>query len=95
LKDLASFIRSKDVKPNSRVNGQLRRINNWPALAARAHWNVAELASLCGVSVRTLERDFLKTFGLLPHKWMQKRRLEPATTDLFCFSRNVLFWSLS
>ncbi len=64
------------------MNGPLQRINNWPELAERAHWNVAELADHCRVSVRTLERHFWKTFGLSPHDWMRKVRLEQAVTDL-------------
>jgi AraC-like DNA-binding protein len=43
---------------------------------------VAELADLCGVSMKTLERHFLKTFRLPPHYWLRKVRLDPAATDL-------------
>jgi len=64
------------------MNGRLDMIDHWPKLAALAHWNVAELAELCGVSVKTLERYCLKTFGLPPHQWLCKLRLEQAATDL-------------
>ncbi len=64
------------------MNGRLQRINNWPELAAQAHWNVAELAELCGVSVKTLERHFLNTFGLPPKQRMHRLRVEPVATDL-------------
>jgi AraC family transcriptional regulator len=64
------------------MSGRLATINNWPELAAQAHWNVAELADLCGVSVKTLERHFLNTFGKPPHEWMHELRLEQVATGL-------------
>ena len=64
------------------MNGRLEAINKWSELAAQAHWNVAELAVLCGVSVPRLERHILKTTGVRPHDWMTELRMQQALTDV-------------
>lgn len=53
---------------------------DWGLLAAQAGWSVKKLAKLCNMSVRTLERHFIKTIGKTPKIYLldhrQKRGLE-------------------
>lgn len=60
--------------PKFGVNTRLRHIQNWSELAKQAKWSVAQLARLCGVSARTLERHFLKELGKRPKKWLAEQR---------------------
>lgn len=64
------------------MNARFAATNNWPELAVQAHWSVAALARLCGVSVATLERYFLKKTGERPHDWMTRLRMGQAQTEL-------------
>jgi transcriptional regulator GlxA family with amidase domain len=52
------------------MNTKLSHIQNWPELAEKANWFVAELAKRCGVSVRVLERHFLQNMGRPPKAWL-------------------------
>jgi transcriptional regulator GlxA family with amidase domain len=47
---------------------------NWQELAQRANWSAAALAKECGVSLRTLERYFLKAMGERPQAWLCEER---------------------
>ena len=47
----------------------------WEALAQKAHYNANELAKLCGVSPRQLQRHFRRTFRCSPQSWLNERRL--------------------
>jgi AraC-like DNA-binding protein len=60
------------------MNTKMKHIQNWPELAKEANWRAAALAKKCGVSVRTLERHFLKEMGKSPTAWIaeQRRQLE-------------------
>jgi len=60
------------------VNRRLHQIQNWPELAPQAHWSAALLAKNCGVSLRTLERYFLKEMGKLPKAWLSEQRQQRA-----------------
>ena len=60
------------------MNTKLSYIRNWPELARQANWSCAELAKLCGVSVRTLERHFYKLFDRAPKKWLIEDRQREA-----------------
>ena len=53
-------------------------------LAARLDGGVslAELAALCGVSVRHFARAFRQSTGTSPHRWLVERRLEKAKAML-------------
>lgn len=61
-----------------------RRINidAWKSLGPVASYNAKKLASLCGVSVRQLERDFQSRTRGSPKDWLTKQRLEAAKTGL-------------
>jgi AraC-like DNA-binding protein len=56
------------------VNTQLNHVQDWPSLARQAKWSVAELAKICKVSIRTLERHFEKNMGSLPKTWLREQR---------------------
>jgi transcriptional regulator GlxA family with amidase domain len=56
------------------MNGRLQWNQNWEALAGQAHWSAAALAERCDVSLRTLERYFLKEMGKRPQAWLCEQR---------------------
>ena len=56
------------------MNMKLGTIQDWPELAKRANWSTTSLAQQCGVSVRTLERHFLKVKGQTPKAWLSEQR---------------------
>ena len=57
---------------------RLFRINDWPARAEQAEYNVDNLAKICGVSTRHLERLF-KAIGWPPPKQcLRKLRMKRA-----------------
>lgn len=45
------------------MSALLNKRTDWPELARQANYPTAALAKLSGVSVRQLERDFLRKFG--------------------------------
>lgn len=57
----------------------LDRFNDWTPLARAARYRSRELARLCLVNLRQLERYFAQRFGKSPHVWLdQQRMLEAA-----------------
>jgi len=59
------------------MNSKLCCEQDWLELARRANWSVTNMANYFKVSVRTLERHFVKNTGLTPRIWItQQRRLE-------------------
>jgi len=60
------------------MNNRLHRIQNWPELAHEAKCCAATLAKNCGVSLRTLERHFLKEMGKCPKTWLSEQRQQQA-----------------
>lgn len=56
------------------MHTRLNHIQNWPELAREAKWSVSALARLCGVSVRTLHRHFLKHMGKNTKTWLAEQR---------------------
>lgn len=61
------------------MNTKLNHIQNWPELARQAKWSVSAMARLCRVSVRTLERYFLKQMGKRPKAWLAEQRQKLAS----------------
>jgi AraC-like DNA-binding protein len=56
------------------MNSMLNQNPNWLELAQQANWSVSALAKKCGVSVRTVERYFIKMMGKTPHVWLSEQR---------------------
>ncbi|TAK97742.1 MAG: AraC family transcriptional regulator [Verrucomicrobia bacterium] len=54
----------------------------WERLAVQAEYAPAKLAVLRGVSLRQLERDIKRRFGLEPRKWLDKQRIVAAQKRL-------------
>jgi AraC-like DNA-binding protein len=50
----------------------------WESLAAESKFRLKELAELCHVSIRTLQRHFRKNYNLAISQWLRERRLEEA-----------------
>jgi AraC-like DNA-binding protein len=60
------------------MNNRLQQTDNWPELAPVAGYRSRMLARLCKVSVRQLERFFVKKFNQTPHQWLRTTRLRRA-----------------
>ena len=56
------------------MNTKLNQIQDWPQKANQAGWSVKKMADLCGVSMRSLERHFVRNMGLKPKEWMTQCR---------------------
>jgi len=64
------------------MNTRLNHVQNWPDLAQKANWSVTTMAKDCGVSSRSLQRHFLKTFGKSPKTWLLEQRQKKAVEFL-------------
>jgi AraC family transcriptional activator of mtrCDE len=61
---------------------------DWAALAKPAGYSAPILAQLHGISLRQLERMFLKNYGVLPHPWLRQLRMQRAV-QLFCEKHSI------
>ena len=52
--------------------------NKWSQLAQKANYSITELAVLCGLSVRQLERKFRSAVCQSPKRWLNAMRLRAA-----------------
>jgi AraC-like DNA-binding protein len=59
-------------------NNQASRTNNWEVLAAESNYCPRELARLCHVSLRTLQRRFATHYNMTISDWMRQIRLAKA-----------------
>jgi transcriptional regulator GlxA family with amidase domain len=50
----------------------------WEDLAEAAHYNAKELAKLCNLSVRQLERNFHHNLERSPQDWLNEERIKAA-----------------
>jgi AraC-like DNA-binding protein len=50
----------------------------WERLAEAARYDAKELAKLCHLSVRQLERDFRRDLGRTPQDWLNEQRIKAA-----------------
>lgn len=71
------------------ANGSLPRLGNhgngqvsWERLAKQARYRPQELAELCGVSMRTLQRYFRTRYNQTVTDWLRESRLSEAMTHL-------------
>ena len=60
------------------MGSRLSRIIDWDGLAEKAQYNVKDLAALCGISLRQLERYIKTTFAQTPEQWVNEFRLKKA-----------------
>ena len=56
--------------------------HTWESLAFAAGFRISELARICHVSVRTLQRHFRKQYNLTLSEWLRAVRLEQARAKL-------------
>ena len=54
----------------------------WMRLAEAARYDARELAKLCHLSVRQLERDFRRDLGYTPQSWLDEQRIKAAQMPL-------------
>ena len=60
------------------MNSVLAPDQQWEILAKEALFRPSNLARLCGVSVRTLQRHFKKNYGLTVSEWLRMTRMREA-----------------
>jgi|SRR5438876_739806 len=73
------------------MSSHLDRFHDWVSLARSAGYRPSELARLCSVSLRQLERHFRKHFGSPPKIWLRDLRLKEARELLIrgCYVKTV------
>ncbi len=54
----------------------------WEKLAEEANYNAREMARLCRLSTRQLQREFRRSLGRTPQDWLNERRLLAAERRL-------------
>ena len=59
-----------------------RKPLDWHALAVSAQFRPSAIAEICGLSVRTVQRYFRKSYGCTLGDWMRQYRLELAYQKL-------------
>ena len=53
-------------------------LERWEQLAGTASYDAKELAKLCHLSVRQLERDFRRSLERSPQDWLNEQRIKAA-----------------
>ena len=53
-------------------------LERWEQLAGTARYDAKELAKLCHLSVRQLERDFRRRLECSPQDWLNEQRIKAA-----------------
>lgn len=64
------------------MSSRLDCIQDWTPLADAAQFCVQDLATLCQVSPRQLERHFIQAFSQSPREWMRQHRMQRAAVML-------------
>ena len=64
------------------MSSRLEYVQQWEALAIKAGYRPGDLAGLCQISLRTLERHFQKNYGMTVSRWMRELRLGKAYESL-------------
>ena len=64
------------------MSSRLEFVQQWEALAVKAGYRPSDLAALCQISLRTLERHFQKNYGVTVSQWMRELRLGKAYQTL-------------
>ncbi len=60
------------------MKSHLHFIRDWDDLAQKANYRSSQLARLCGISHRQLERFFTQQVACSPQKWLDQQRLRRA-----------------
>src|SRR5687767_12371288 len=60
------------------MNSQMKPVQEWEALAQQVSFRPSDLASACGVSLRTLQRHFRKQYHVTVSEWLRTFRLRQA-----------------
>ncbi|MGZ8940068.1 MAG: helix-turn-helix domain-containing protein [Limisphaerales bacterium] len=58
--------------------GDVREPVDWQSLAISAQFKPGRIATLCGVSARTVQRHFRRSYGCTLGEWLRTYRLEIA-----------------
>ncbi|HMJ66379.1 MAG TPA: helix-turn-helix transcriptional regulator, partial [Candidatus Binatia bacterium] len=66
----------------SKMSSRLERRDDWENLAALCDYRVEELAHVCKVSQRQLQRFFLQHFGKTPKHWLDEMRAGMAVQEI-------------
>ncbi|MBE0544082.1 MAG: helix-turn-helix transcriptional regulator [Verrucomicrobia bacterium] len=56
----------------------LTPVERWTELAATARYSARQFAKLRNLSLRQLEREFQRGFGVTPQKWLDQQRIDVA-----------------
>lgn len=64
------------------MSSRLEFVQQWESLATQAGYRPSDLAVLCQISLRTLERHFQKNYGVTVSQWMRELRLGKAYETL-------------
>jgi len=64
------------------MSSRLVFVQEWEVLAAKARYRASDLAEICQISLRTLERHFQKNYGETVSKWLNELRLKQAYAAL-------------
>lgn len=64
------------------MSSRLEYVQQWETLAVKAGYRPGDLAALCQISLRTLERHFQKNYGVTVSRWMRELRLGRAYETL-------------
>ena len=64
------------------MSSRLEFVQQWESLALNAGYRPSDLASLCQISLRTLERHFQKNYGVTVSAWLRELRLGRAYQSL-------------
>ena len=64
------------------MSSRLEFVQQWESLAVDAGYRPSDLAALCQISLRTLERHFQKNYGVTVSAWLRELRLGKAYQGL-------------
>lgn len=64
------------------MSSRLIFVQEWEVLAQKAGYRASEVADLCQISLRTLERHFQKSYGQTVSRWLRELRLKQAYAAL-------------
>ena len=62
--------------------GEIQEPRDWQSLAVAAQFKPGRIARLCGVSSRTVQRHFRRSYGCTLGEWLRTYRLETAYQKL-------------